>query len=40
MKTKKRSFGFKLSRSISHLFALISDDVFQAEEEEEVAEEG
>ncbi|EFH70754.1 hypothetical protein ARALYDRAFT_892514 [Arabidopsis lyrata subsp. lyrata] len=38
MKAKKRSFGFKLSRSISHLFALTSDDVSRADEEE-VAEE-
>ncbi|CAL9218972.1 unnamed protein product [Arabidopsis halleri] len=38
MKTKKRSFSIKLSRSISHLFALISDDVSRADEEE-VAEE-
>lgn len=38
MKTKKTSFGFKLSRSLSHLHALISDDVSRVEEEE-VAEE-
>lgn len=32
MKTK-RSISFKLSSSISHLFALISDDVSRADEE-------
>ncbi|XP_010501130.1 PREDICTED: uncharacterized protein LOC104778390 [Camelina sativa] len=33
MKKDKTSFGFKLSRSLSHLLALISDDVSRVEEE-------
>ncbi|XP_019102096.1 PREDICTED: uncharacterized protein LOC109133436 [Camelina sativa] len=39
MKKDKRSFGFKLSCSFSHLLALISDDVSRVEGEAEDEEE-